>query len=231
MHILTAHFANAALSVLPGAQILQDQEAAMFGAMVNRGSSIRLDKHGTCRVITNKGGAPIMVPASTPEEWSVGQTAFLNNISSMLYVSVAPCAAPAPASPLVVTVWDVDDLHSGHYFVDFVTKKNASGKPDSYFETPAFSGGDYGATLPFPTVLCKRADGSPAIIRKPAGTYDYNAVAATVWDGGDYTKFYAEASQGVLMPESGYCTMAVRFEDDPNVAGNKLISYNYIIGN
>ncbi|MBE9637778.1 hypothetical protein [Salipiger mangrovisoli] len=63
----------------------------MLGAMVAPGASVTLDKHGTCRVITNMGDAPVMVPANTPEEWSVGQTAFLNNLSGMSGVGVASC--------------------------------------------------------------------------------------------------------------------------------------------
>ena len=224
---LSAHVIGAALILLSSAQIAPAQEAAMLGAMVAPGASVTLDKHGTCRVITNRGQAPIMVPANTAEEWSVGHTAFLNNISGMPSVSVGSCPPPAP---LVVTVWDVEDLHSGNYFVDFITKQNTSGRPDSYFSTATYSGGEYGGALPYPTALCQRADGGQAIISKPAGTYNYNAVAATVWGSGDFTQYYAEASQDVVAPESGYCTMVVRFEDDPSVAGNKFISYNYIIG-
>lgn len=67
------------------------QEAALLGAMVPPGATVKLDKHGTCRVITNMGNAPVMVPANTPEEWNVGQTAFLNHITAMNYLNVTAC--------------------------------------------------------------------------------------------------------------------------------------------
>ncbi|ATG47814.1 hypothetical protein CEW89_09710 [Celeribacter ethanolicus] len=94
MHIknsLNTYFASAACIFLFSTQNAPAQEAALLGAMVAPGSSVTLDKHGTCRIVTNRGDAPIMVPANTPEEWSVGQTAFLNNLAGMNGVSVAAC--------------------------------------------------------------------------------------------------------------------------------------------
>lgn len=83
--------ASAALVFLLSAQMAPAQEAALLGAMVPPGATVKLDKHGTCRVITNMGKAPVMVPANTPEEWNVGQTAFLNHITAMNYLNVTAC--------------------------------------------------------------------------------------------------------------------------------------------
>jgi len=52
---LNTYFASAALIILSSAQMALAQEAALLGAMVPPGASLELDKHGTCRVIANKG--------------------------------------------------------------------------------------------------------------------------------------------------------------------------------
>ena len=73
----------------PAAGEAQEMSAGIF--RVAPQDSQRVSRHGVCRIVTNRGGAPIMVPAGTPPEWFSGSASFISNVSAMPGVSVTPC--------------------------------------------------------------------------------------------------------------------------------------------
>ncbi|GHG88176.1 hypothetical protein [Pseudodonghicola xiamenensis] len=91
MNTRTLFIITAAMVSMTAAQTAFAQEAAQLGAKVDPGTSVTLDKHGVCRVITNNGETPIMVPANLPREWYLGSNSFLKNLSRMDQVSVSSC--------------------------------------------------------------------------------------------------------------------------------------------
>lgn len=91
MNTRTLFIFTAAMASMTAVQTAFAQEAAQLGAKVDPGTSVTLDKHGVCRVITNNGKNPIMVPANLPKEWYLGSNSFLENLSRMDKISVSSC--------------------------------------------------------------------------------------------------------------------------------------------
>ena len=78
---------------------LQLMSAATAGAQeitsgvweVPAGKTMRIDEHGVCRMVTNKGASDAMVPTGAAAEWSSGSASFLQNMNDMDRVTAAPC--------------------------------------------------------------------------------------------------------------------------------------------
>lgn len=58
-------------------------------ARIDPGDRQRVEAHGVCRQVTNGNPDPVMIPLSTPEEWSVGGASFL--AEARVGMTVAPC--------------------------------------------------------------------------------------------------------------------------------------------
>lgn len=86
---LFAAISVVAISVGASQAPAQEVQPGIF--KVPQGESQKIDRHGVCRTVNNTSGNPIMVPVGTPQQWSNGQGAFLNNISNMRGVSVSNC--------------------------------------------------------------------------------------------------------------------------------------------
>lgn len=72
------------------AEIRNSEEEIIIGA----GSSEKVDRFGTCRIVGNVGDTPFLVPANNIDEWASGPYSFLNNISTMGdMVTLASCTA------------------------------------------------------------------------------------------------------------------------------------------
>lgn len=66
---------------------------------------MRVEAHNVCREVENLTGAPIMIPHATPEEWSVGTSAFLQN--PYQNVNVSPCPSGPGAG---LWYWELLDV-------------------------------------------------------------------------------------------------------------------------
>lgn len=78
-----------AISVGAGQASAQEVQAGIF--KIATGASEKIDRFGVCRVIKNVGTHPIMVPTNTAQEWSVGASSFLQNITKMSGISATEC--------------------------------------------------------------------------------------------------------------------------------------------
>ena len=69
-------------------------------AEVAVGGKEKIDRYGICRMVSNDGRDPVMVPLGSAAEWGSGQNSFLNNLAGMPGVKVSACgltyAATAP---------------------------------------------------------------------------------------------------------------------------------------
>ncbi|WP_027234321.1 hypothetical protein [Leisingera caerulea] len=55
------------------------------------GERVKIDKHGTCRIVENDGNTRIMAPVRSAPEWSNGSGAFTRNIADMDRVKLHDC--------------------------------------------------------------------------------------------------------------------------------------------
>lgn len=70
----------------------ETDEGSLIGIeIVQGGLTAVIDKHNVCRSIAFQGPGSLMIPTFTAYEWSVGEDAFLNNVSFMEGVSVSEC--------------------------------------------------------------------------------------------------------------------------------------------
>jgi len=83
---LAAGAANAAANIPAWAEA---QSEGVY--RVNAGQTRMLEKFDTCRVIKNNTGEPIMIPASSADEWSAGAGSFLNAMSTNSQVGISAC--------------------------------------------------------------------------------------------------------------------------------------------
>lgn len=81
----------AAISVAAGPAISQEVQAGIF--KVGNGETQKIDRFGVCRVITNSGNNPIMVPVGSKMQWFEGDGAFLKYITEMREISASSCSA------------------------------------------------------------------------------------------------------------------------------------------
>ncbi len=72
----------------------QEVQSGIFQIAV--GASQKVDRFGVCRVISNDGETPIMVPTGSIQQWSSGGNSFLENFSAMQGISVSGCTSPLP---------------------------------------------------------------------------------------------------------------------------------------
>jgi len=86
--------AISAVAISAGASQAAAQEMQPGIFMVAKDASQKINRFGVCKVVKNGGVHPVMVPAGTPQQWSTGKSAFLNNISGMPGVSVKGCVVP-----------------------------------------------------------------------------------------------------------------------------------------
>jgi hypothetical protein len=73
-------FATAAAAQNGGRIDLRTDDLVGVNKVLERGGTIRISKHGDCRIIENMTTLPVFVPTRTPQEWSQGESAFLNNL-------------------------------------------------------------------------------------------------------------------------------------------------------
>lgn len=116
------------------------------------------------------------------------------------------------------------------FFNEIKVVENLTGDPDSTFKSH-----DYSGDLLFeepPSKLCKKVDGTDAVIMKNMADLDDGgtAVGRTGWSGDDYMPYYNEAKVDVLAPESGYCATAIMYLDDPNSGGTISMMQSFVIG-
>ena len=71
------------------ATLAQEIQPGIF--KVAKGASQKIDRFGVCKVIKNGGANPIMVPAGSREQWSVGNGSFHTNGQNMPGVTMADC--------------------------------------------------------------------------------------------------------------------------------------------
>lgn len=87
------------LSLLPASAMSMDVVTDGNGANIATGKSAKIDRFGTCRIVTNRDlKDSVFVPTMHPEEWSVGETAFLWEQRQGL--ETGPCIASTPAGSI-----------------------------------------------------------------------------------------------------------------------------------
>jgi hypothetical protein len=72
--------------------LLSEQAAAQDMTNVDAGARVEINAHGICRRVLNGTGTPAMIPLRSPDEWSVGGSAFLQNVPEgmIAYACVSP---------------------------------------------------------------------------------------------------------------------------------------------
>lgn len=63
--------------VLAGLPFLAATAQAQDVTKIDHGITAMIEKHGTCRIVTNNNGVSAMVPHKTTSEWNIGPKAFL----------------------------------------------------------------------------------------------------------------------------------------------------------
>lgn len=105
-----------------GAASAQEVQPGIFQVMAN--SQVKIDRHGTCRIVKNGGSNPVMVPTKTAQEWSSGPNSFLTNITMMDGVSVSNCiVAPSADSIYNSDCLSLDSLDDGYLDVCYYMGK------------------------------------------------------------------------------------------------------------
>lgn len=74
--------------------ILMAAQGSAQAVRVEASSQSKIDAHGVCRNVINNAGTPTMVATQTPQEWSTGTDAFLNNIADIPNVRATRCLTP-----------------------------------------------------------------------------------------------------------------------------------------
>lgn len=75
----------AAAAAAPGAPRAQDTTT------VRSGTSEYVNAFGQCRRVNNSNPDAVMVPHSTPTEWSTGSASFIQNVAGMPNVTISRC--------------------------------------------------------------------------------------------------------------------------------------------
>ena len=105
------------LCLLPAVFMVASQALAQSYTNARAGERVRIDQHGTCRIVENNNPDKLMIPHKSATEWVSGSGAFLNKIDSMKNVRVFGCDIASNMHPLVH--WQATEGHVGvHVWLD-----------------------------------------------------------------------------------------------------------------